>query len=198
MKLYTSDALLAPSDDHIRVWRAEARLASTEACHVALDDARWLLMAGDDDDDPVDVCEQSRINTLAVIAAYEQELQRRERLAIDRTTIQTGVSQDYISDVKARVRIEDEIGMVRTLQRRGALYVALCPFHDDRIHPNLVIWPDRQRFQCFACMSKSGDVVDFVQLYQRIGFRESIEYLAARGGVPLPHDGRAKAVRRAR
>ena len=50
---------------------------------------------------------------------------------------------------------------------------ALCPFHEDR-HPSLHF--KNNRFKCFAC-GASGDVIDLVQKYLNIGFKEAVEWI---------------------
>lgn len=53
-----------------------------------------------------------------------------------------------------------------TLRRSGQRFVTLCPFHSDRRRPNLVIYPDEQKFHCFSCGAR-GDVVDMVMHLDR-------------------------------
>ena len=50
---------------------------------------------------------------------------------------------------------------------------ALCPFHEDR-HPSLHF--KNNRFKCFAC-GASGDVIDLVQRYLNVGFKEAVEWM---------------------
>ena len=50
---------------------------------------------------------------------------------------------------------------------------ALCPFHEDR-HPSLHF--KNNRFKCFAC-GASGDVIDLVQRYLNVEFKEAVEWM---------------------
>ncbi|RKY13882.1 MAG: hypothetical protein DRP63_09070 [Planctomycetota bacterium] len=47
------------------------------------------------------------------------------------------------------------------LKRKGRELVGLCPFHNDRVHPNLHINPEKDVFYCFAC-GAGGEIVTFV------------------------------------
>ena len=57
--------------------------------------------------------------------------------------------------------IEDVVAAYVPLQRSGAGYVGLCPFHADK-HPSLHVHPGQQFFKCFAC-GEGGDLFAFVQ-----------------------------------
>lgn len=56
---------------------------------------------------------------------------------------------------------------------RVVRHKALCSFHEDR-HPSLHF--KNNRFKCFAC-GASGDVIDLVQRYLNIGFKEAVEWM---------------------
>jgi DNA primase len=79
------------------------------------------------------------------------------------------------------------------LKRAGRNYKGLCPFHGEKT-PSFMVSPDKQIFHCFGC-GKGGDVIKFVQEYERLNFREALEMLAKRAGIELP---RSPAKARAR
>ncbi len=67
--------------------------------------------------------------------------------------------------------------------------VALCPFHDDKRRPNMVIYTDEHRFHCYCCGAR-GDVVDMARnLDGHLSFIVALRALAASVGLPL-HDDR--------
>jgi len=70
------------------------------------------------------------------------------------------------------------------LKARGARLLGLCPFHEEKT-PSFSVDPKAQLFYCFGCHT-GGDLFKFVQLYERVEFKESVEILARRWGVPLP------------
>jgi DNA primase len=70
------------------------------------------------------------------------------------------------------------------LRARGARMLGLCPFHEEKT-PSFSVDPKAQLFYCFGCHT-GGDLFKFVQLYERVDFKEAVEILARRWGVALP------------
>jgi DNA primase len=70
------------------------------------------------------------------------------------------------------------------LKPAGVRLKGLCPFHQEKT-PSFSVDPKSQLFYCFGCQT-GGDVFKFVQLYEKLDFREAVEMLAGRWGVPLP------------
>jgi DNA primase len=95
--------------------------------------------------------------------------------------------------VKEANDIVDVVGSYIALRQAGAIFKGVCPFHDDH-RPSFDVDPRRQRFRCWAC-DKKGDVINFVQEFEHVGFLEALELLARRAGISLdslkksPHDG---------
>ncbi len=94
------------------------------------------------------------------------------------------------------------IGEYVRLKRAGAAgrHVGLCPFHKEKT-PSLTVNTERQRFKCFGC-GAGGDVFEFVQRIEGVGFQRAKEALASRAGVELaeqltPAEKREYARRRA-
>jgi len=54
--------------------------------------------------------------------------------------------------------------------------VGLCPFHDDKGNPNLVVTPAKGLFHCLAC-GAAGNGIQFVQKFDGISFRHAFELL---------------------
>jgi DNA primase len=87
-----------------------------------------------------------------------------------------------IEQIKQRNPIEEVIsrhGVV--LLRKGSRFAGRCPFHDDD-YPSLVVYPQTRSFFCFGC-GAHGDVIDFVQRIDGLGFRAALERL---DGAPKP------------
>ena len=62
------------------------------------------------------------------------------------------------------------------LRQTGKGWFGLCPFHDDK-NPSLSVSPDKNLWQCFGC-GKGGDVIRFVELYDRVDFKEAVRRLS--------------------
>ncbi len=85
--------------------------------------------------------------------------------------------------IKEANDIVEVVGGYISLRPAGPTYKGLCPFHDDQ-KPSFDVDPRRQRYRCWAC-GKLGDVINFVQEFERVSFREALELLARRAGISL-------------
>jgi DNA primase len=63
------------------------------------------------------------------------------------------------------------------LKRIGSGYKGYCPFHEDKNSPSLSITPGKNLWQCFGC-GKGGDIIEFVQLFDQVDFKDAVEKLA--------------------
>ncbi len=62
------------------------------------------------------------------------------------------------------------------LKKNGKGWFGLCPFHDDK-NPSLSITPSKNEWHCFGC-GAGGDVIRFVELFDRVDFREAVKRLS--------------------
>lgn len=76
----------------------------------------------------------------------------------------------------ARADIIDVLGQFIRLKKRGANYIANCPFHNEKT-PSFNVSPAKGIFKCFGC-GKAGDVVTFVQEHEKISYPEAIRWIA--------------------
>lgn len=97
------------------------------------------------------------------------------------------MADDRVKQVKEASDIVDVVGGYLSLRRVGATFKSLCPFHDDH-RPSFDVDPRRQRYRCWSC-GKYGDVLSFVQEFERISFKEALELLARRAGIVLENRG---------
>lgn len=88
-----------------------------------------------------------------------------------------------IQEVKQATDIVQIISERLNLQRSGANYRGLCPFHSEK-SPSFFVSEQLQRYRCFGC-SKSGDVFTFLDEYEGMTFAEALQYLADRAGITL-------------
>ena len=86
-------------------------------------------------------------------------------------------------------RLKAEVSVVTLVERRGiqlkrvgSNLVGLCPFHNDKNTPNLVVTPDKNVWHCFVCQV-GGSVIDWVKKVEGASFRHAVELL--RGGANL-------------
>jgi DNA primase len=96
------------------------------------------------------------------------------------------IPDDIIDQVRARTSIVDVVGQYVKLTRRGASFLGLCPFHNEKT-PSFNVSAERGFYHCFGC-GASGNAISFLMNHDGLSFRESIEQLAGRAGISLPAD----------
>ena len=93
-------------------------------------------------------------------------------------------SEDLIEEIRSRNDIVDVISGYVRLQKKGASYFGLCPFHNEK-SPSFSVSPHKQMYYCFGC-GAGGNVITFLMEYENYTFQEAIKVLADRAGVVLP------------
>lgn len=93
---------------------------------------------------------------------------------IDRATVEKILDATEIVDV-----ISDFV----TLRRRGANYIACCPFHNEKT-PSFSVSPSKGIFKCFGC-GKAGSAVTFVMEHEQMTYPEALKYLARKYGIEV-------------
>ena len=92
--------------------------------------------------------------------------------------------QTFIDDLKRQADIVRVIQDYVTLKRKGANWMACCPFHKEKT-PSFSVSPAKEIFYCFGC-HKGGSVFNFVMELERVAFPEAIKIVAEKSGVLLP------------
>ena len=108
-------------------------------------------------------------------------------------------SSDFVETVRNAGDIVRVISDYVPLKAAGSRMKGLCPFHEEKT-PSFSVDPGAQLFYCFGCQT-GGDLFKFVMLYEKVGFREAVELLAGRFGIPVPttrpRDGRLERIQEA-
>jgi len=90
------------------------------------------------------------------------------------------MEKDTIEAIKHGV---DLVAFIRSkgipLKKNGKSYFGLCPFHDDT-NPSFSVNPTKNLWQCFGC-GAGGDVIRFVELFDRVDFKEAVNRLSGIG-----------------
>ena len=92
--------------------------------------------------------------------------------------------QTFIDDLKRQADIVRVVGDYVTLKKKGANWMACCPFHKEKT-PSFSVSPAKEIFYCFGC-HKGGSVFNFVMDIERVSFPEAIRLVAEKSGVPVP------------
>lgn len=108
--------------------------------------------------------------------------------------------EELVEEVRARNDIVDVVSGYVRMQKKGANYFGLCPFHNEK-SPSFSVSPAKQMYYCFGC-GAGGNVLTFVMEYENYTFPEALKFLADRAGVKLPEmelsqEARQKESRRA-
>ncbi len=93
------------------------------------------------------------------------------------------IPRETIEEVRSRNDIADVLGSYLALKNAGTRFKALCPFHKEK-SPSFTVSPDRQIYHCFGC-GAGGDVIRFVQEYEKVDFMTALQMLADRAGMEL-------------
>src|SRR5215216_1309579 len=104
--------------------------------------------------------------------------------------------QTFIDDLKRQADIVRVIQDYVQLKKKGANWMACCPFHKEKT-PSFSVSPAKEIFYCFGC-HKGGSVFNFVMEIERVPFPEAIKIVADKACMPLPKmvdDGRFEARR---
>ena len=92
--------------------------------------------------------------------------------------------QTFLDDLRRQADIVRVIQGYVTLKKKGANWMACCPFHQEKT-PSFSVSPVKDIYYCFGC-GKGGSVFSFVMEMERVSFPEAIKIVAEKAGVPLP------------
>ena len=72
---------------------------------------------------------------------------------------------ELVEEVRSRNDIVDIVGNYVRLQKKGASYFGLCPFHNEK-SPSFSVSPQKQMYYCFGC-GAGGNVFTFLMNYEK-------------------------------
>ncbi len=93
---------------------------------------------------------------------------------IDHNTVQQIIDAADIVDV-----ISDFVA----LKKRGANWIGLCPFHNDR-RPSFYVSRAKGICKCFAC-GEGGSAVNFIMKHEQLSYPEALRYLAKKYHIEI-------------
>jgi DNA primase len=93
------------------------------------------------------------------------------------------ISQSSIQQVLSRIDIVDVVGEFVKLKKRGANYLGLCPFHNEKT-PSFTVSPTKEIYKCFGC-GRSGNTVSFLMEHEKYSYVESVKWLAKKYGIEV-------------
>jgi DNA primase len=115
-----------------------------------------------------------------LLSLYEPPTRSPESLPIDPEF------KRAIEEVKLRADLVEAVReRIPELRKRGRLWEACCPFHEERT-PSFKVDGAKGTWRCYGACQDGGDVISFVQRSQNLAFADALELLAAQAGVELP------------
>lgn len=83
----------------------------------------------------------------------------------------------------SRLDITEIIGGFVKLKKRGANYLGLCPFHNEKT-PSFTVSPAKEIYKCFGC-GRSGNTISFLMEHEKYSYAEALRWLAAKYNVEI-------------
>lgn len=93
------------------------------------------------------------------------------------------IPQETIQQILGKIDIIEIIGESVKLKKRGANYLGLCPFHNEKT-PSFTVSPAKEIYKCFGC-GRSGNSISFLMEHEKYSYVEALRWLAAKYNVPI-------------
>ena len=93
------------------------------------------------------------------------------------------IPQVTVNKILDPAQIVEVVSDFVSLKRRGANYVACCPFHNEKT-PSFSVSPTKGIYHCFGC-GKTGSAVRFVMEHESMSYVEALKYLAKKYGIEV-------------
>lgn len=96
------------------------------------------------------------------------------------------IKKETIDKIYDSIDIVDVIGDFVNLKKRGANYVALSPFVNEKT-PSFYVNPVKGIFKCFSS-GIGGDAIKFVMENEKLNYPEALRYLAKKYAIEIAED----------
>jgi DNA primase len=103
------------------------------------------------------------------------------------------ISQQNIQQILSRIDIIEIVGSFVRLKKRGANYLGLCPFHNEK-SPSFTVSPAKEIYKCFGC-GRSGNTISFLMEQEKYSYVEALRWLAAKYNVEIEEKEASPEVR---
>jgi len=92
--------------------------------------------------------------------------------------------ENFLDELKQRVRPSDVIGRHVKLKRQGREFAGLSPFTNEK-SPSFFVNDEKGFYHCFSS-GKHGDSISFLMEVEGLSFPEAVEKLAGLAGMEMP------------
>src|SRR3954463_13225511 len=93
------------------------------------------------------------------------------------------ITPQTIQQITSRIDIIDIVGSFIKLKKRGANYLGLCPFHNEK-SPSFTVSPAKEIYKCFGC-GRSGNTIGFLMELEKYSYVEALRWLAQKYNVEV-------------
>lgn len=96
------------------------------------------------------------------------------------------IPKNTIDEIYDAARIEEVVGDYVNLKKRGANYLGLCPFHNEKT-PSFIVSPGKGIYKCFGC-SAGGNSVSFIMDLEHVSYPEALKQLAKKYSIQIEEE----------
>ncbi|HRN95158.1 MAG TPA: DNA primase [Chitinophagales bacterium] len=100
------------------------------------------------------------------------------------------ISKYSIQRIMEEARVEEVVGEYVALKKRGANYLGVCPFHNEKT-PSFNVSPAKNIYKCFGC-GKAGNSVTFLMEYAQLSYVDALRQLAKKYNVEIEETNEEK------
>jgi DNA primase len=93
------------------------------------------------------------------------------------------IDQQTVDRIFDAAQILDVVQDFVSLRRRGANYLGVCPFHNEKT-PSFTVSPAKGIYKCFGC-GKGGNAVNFIMEHESLSYYDALKYLAKKYGIEI-------------
>ncbi len=93
------------------------------------------------------------------------------------------ITRETIERIHSAIRIEEVVGDYVSLRKKGANYLGLCPFHDEKTG-SFTVSPSKGIYKCFGC-GKAGNAIGFVMEMEHCTYPEALRLIAKRYRIEI-------------
>lgn len=93
------------------------------------------------------------------------------------------IDHNTVQQILDTADIVDVVSDFVSLKKRGANWIGLCPFHNDR-RPSFYVSRAKGICKCFAC-GEGGSAVNFIMKHEQLSYPEALRYLARKYHIEI-------------
>ena len=96
------------------------------------------------------------------------------------------IPEHTVANILETARIEEVIADFITLKKRGANFIARCPFHNEKT-PSFSVSPTKGIYKCFGC-GAAGNSSKFLMEHEHLSYPEALRYLAKKYHIEIEEE----------